>query len=69
MDIYALALYRSTLCPCGCGFPVAETTSHEETGPQFEVSRVRCRARDALLLAQAFRADRPGALLWHVERR
>jgi hypothetical protein len=52
-DILALAVYRSRRCPCGCGYLEADTTSHEETGPRFAASRTTCRARLALLEAQA----------------
>ena len=65
--MYALKLYRSWLCP-RCGRLLEECTSNHETGPEFRVSRVRCRATDALLAEQeaAQNIDRPQALLWAV---
>jgi len=51
-DQLALVEYRSTLCPCGCGFPVAETTSHEEAGPSFAAKQIPCRARQTLIEQQ-----------------
>lgn len=69
-EVLAWALYRRSLCPCGCGHPARETTSHEETGPQYKATRIRCRARDVLQLAQDELRDveRPEALLWQVQR-
>ncbi len=66
--VQALALYRSWQCPLHNG-PLSECTSNEETGPEFTVSRVRCRAKDALLAeqAEAKNTDRPGAVLWSVK--
>lgn len=73
-EILALALYRSRLCPCGCGYLFADTTSHEETGPAFVASRTVCRARMALLEAQRGADDgKPNpnapARLWRVDQR
>ncbi len=70
----ALAHYRSSKCPCGCGHSMADTTSQEEGGPQFVASRVTCRARLALLEAQRGAAEDSGtdnapARLWQVEKR
>lgn len=66
----ALAMYRRSLCPCGCGHPVRETTAHENSGPHYRAERIRCRARDALQMAQDELRDveRPEALLWQVHR-
>ena len=51
-EVLALAEYRASLCPCGCGFPAADTTAPEATGPVFVVGRSTCNARLALLEAQ-----------------
>ncbi|MFF0823066.1 hypothetical protein ACFYUR_22115 [Micromonospora haikouensis] len=71
-EVIALAYYRRTeLCPCGCGHRYADTTSPEETGPQFVASRVVCRARLALLEAQRAAETQDivgGARLWHVRK-
>lgn len=66
-EILALALFRKSLCPLHGG-PLAECTSHEDTGPQFTVGKKRCRAHDAVLEAQdgLKNTPRPGALLWSV---
>lgn len=45
----ALVVYRASLCPCGCGWPRADTTSQEGSGPDFTASRVICRARLAMI--------------------
>jgi hypothetical protein len=51
------------LCP-KCGMPLEVCTSHADTGPQFGVRVVRCRATDARLAEMAGRKpDRPEALL------
>lgn len=70
-EVLALALFRAELCPCGCGQRYVDTTSPEETGPQFTASRVVCRARLALLEAQKAAATDDiigGARLWHVRK-
>lgn len=68
-EILALALYRTWLCP-KCGGLLEDCTSHEDTGPEFRVRRVRCRATDDLLAEQAgSNIDRPEAVLWSVEAR
>ena len=55
----ALADYRqSLLCPCGCGYLAADTTSRWETGPEFDATHTTCRARAALVEAQKADADR-----------
>jgi hypothetical protein len=66
----ALGEYRAGLCPCGCGHPMRDTISSEATGPAFHVPPpARCRARDALVQAQAvFKNPRPEAVLWHVRK-
>ncbi|MFC3504802.1 hypothetical protein ACFOOK_28075 [Micromonospora krabiensis] len=68
----ALVGYRASLCPCGCGHPAEQTQAHESDGRTFVVPPpVRCRARTALVQAQAQYEDtpQPEALLWSVERR
>lgn len=67
--MFALVLYRSWLCPLHGG-PLADCTSHDDTGPEFTVSRIRCRAEDARLAAQdeAKNTDRPAAVLWSVSK-
>jgi hypothetical protein len=71
-EVLALALYRASLCPCGCGHQVADTTSHEETGPAFAASRTACRARLAQLEAErAADGGKPSpnaaARLWTIQ--
>lgn len=65
----ALSEYRASRCPCGCGHAARDTLSSEETGPTFTAKMSgRCRARDALLMAQGmFKNPRPEAMLWHTE--
>jgi hypothetical protein len=57
----AWAEYEASLCPCGCGFLKAETTSSHDTGPEFDVSTTTCRARASLLEAKRAVADGKGA--------
>jgi hypothetical protein len=67
----ALAEFRATRCPCGCGHNVAETTAKEGTY-RWKVRRVRCLARDAMVAAQQQASgkpeDRPDARLWWTEK-
>ncbi|MEV4197010.1 hypothetical protein [Micromonospora globbae] len=67
----AWAQYKAEFCPCGCGQRWADTTSHEEGGPQFVAERTVCRARLALLEAQKA-AETPEligqARLWTVRK-
>jgi hypothetical protein len=75
-EMHALTVFRATLlCPCGCGFLLADTTSHEETGPRFQVSRTLCRARKELIEQQTAHARSfdqnapdpiPTARLWSI---
>jgi hypothetical protein len=69
-EMFALALYRSWLCPL-CGGPIDECTSNYETGVQYEVRKKRCRATDERLAAQETdgKVDRPGAVLVSVTKR
>lgn len=73
-EILALAIHRAEMCPCGCGHKAADTTSHEETGPKFQASRVACRARMALIDARRAANSDPKnpspyaeARLWRTE--
>jgi hypothetical protein len=74
-ELLALALYRTWLCPCGCGFLAEDTFSHEETGPTFTASHQACRAALALIEAKraATNPDQPnpnaGARVWHLTMR
>jgi hypothetical protein len=73
-ELLALAMYRSWLCPCGCGHLSEDSLSHEETGPAFVASRIVCRARLSILEAQRdVDGDKPNpnapARLWIVEKR
>lgn len=51
-EMLALGLYRSWLCPCGCGHLSEDTFSHEAIGPDFSAFRKMCRARRAMKEAQ-----------------
>lgn len=52
-EIQALAMYRSWLCPKGCGHLLTETLTHPDHGPEFVArSAGTCRACAALLEAQ-----------------
>jgi hypothetical protein len=65
----ALAVYRQSLCPGGCGQPVAESTAHWEVGPAYEAKSTTCRACSELHEAQRGKAERtsdPSAVLWHL---
>lgn len=66
----ALGEYRASRCPCGCGEPARETLSNEDSGPAYHVPPpLRCRARDALSIAQASNKNpRPEALLYRVAK-
>ena len=65
----ALAEYRASFCPCGCGYPAADTTSNWETGPEFDATHTTCRARAALVEAQNAATDRKkdtSAWFWSI---
>lgn len=51
-EALALAEYRASLCPGGCGFGVDETTTHEDHGPEFTATKTTCRACASRLEAQ-----------------
>lgn len=71
-EVLALALYRSWLCPDGCGYLAKDTFSHEETGPVFTADHQACRA--TLALVEQMRAGDTGkpnpnarARVWRVQ--
>jgi hypothetical protein len=66
----ALAEYRATRCPCGCGQDARESLDPETEG-KWVVSNVRCEARTALSIARKpyEESPQPEALLFHAERR
>lgn len=70
-ELLALAEYRASLCPCGCGYPVAETTAHWTVGPEYDATKVTCRARAALNEAKRGAAERDksdaDAWLWAIQ--
>lgn len=65
-ELLAYLEYEASLCPCGCGHLYEDTTSHWETGPEFETTMTSCRARVALLEAQRAKAasEYGPALIW-----
>lgn len=69
--LLALAEYRATRCPCGCGHNAADTTAKEGTY-RWRARRVRCMARDAMVAAQQQASskpeDRAEARLWWTEK-
>lgn len=69
-EALALAAYRASLCPSGCGQPVGESTSHYEDGPEYHAKATTCRACAALAEAQRAEAEHADgtARLWHVTR-
>jgi hypothetical protein len=69
-EVLALALYRATRCPCGCGNDVRETTASRGTYT-WRPRKLRCLARDALAIAQeehSKKTTHPEAVLWRVEK-
>lgn len=74
-ELAALALYRSWLCPCGCGYLAKDTTSHEQGGPSFVARHAAtCRARiaeiDARSAAEDGRKPSPytSARIWSITK-
>jgi hypothetical protein len=68
-EVLALAEYRASLCPCGCGYLTSDTTSRWETGPEFDATHTTCRARAALVEAQNAEAERKrdtSAWFWSI---
>ena len=69
--VLALAEYRASRCPLGCGHNVNDTTGMEVPG-RWKVKRVRCHACAAELAAQQAAPskpeDYPGARIWWSER-
>lgn len=74
-EALALALYRASLCPHGCGQLVSDSTTDEDDGPEFVAHRTTCRACAELIDARAVVADgkapspHTNARLWHIEMR
>lgn len=72
-EALALTDFRASLCPGGCGQPVAESTSHWETGPQYEAKSTTCRACAELGEAQRGKNDAnpdgAAARLWRITKR
>lgn len=70
-EALALAMYRASLCPGGCGQPLTESTSHYTVGPEYDAEGTTCRAcasRDEAQRAEADRNPNATARLWHVTR-
>jgi hypothetical protein len=68
-EALALTLYRSTLCPGGCGQPLDESTAHYEVGPEYEAKSTTCRAcaeRHESQRAKAERSPNGEGRLWYV---
>lgn len=67
----ALAEYRASLCPCGCGHLLTDTTASEEDVSFTVPVPNACLARMKLTEAQRKWADHPyrEALLWHAVKR
>lgn len=67
----ALATYRASRCPCGCGHNVADTTG-KEIPRQWKARAVRCHARAAMTVAQRNAPNEPEripeARLWWTEK-
>jgi hypothetical protein len=55
-EVLALAEYRGSLCPNGCGQPLDESTARFDVGPEYDTSSTVCRACAAVDLAK--RVDR-----------
>lgn len=73
-ELLALAEFRASLCPCGCGLPGEDTTAPEVTGPRWLIQQDTCQARIALLEAQRGATEDRGtanapARLWSIEMR
>jgi hypothetical protein len=70
-EMLALAEFRGSLCPGGCGHPVDETTAHHEKGPQYEAHSTTCRACAERREAQDGKAESnpdASAQLWFVTK-
>lgn len=73
----ALAEYRASLCPNGCGQLLDESTSRYDVGPQYDANRTTCRACAAVAEAKrgAAEADKrsgsngySAAQVWRIEK-
>lgn len=70
-EALALTEYMASLCPCGCGHLVAETTSRWEVGPEFDATHITCRARAAQIEAIDAAHERKTdtrAWLWTIQK-
>jgi hypothetical protein len=69
--VLALAEYRASRCPCGCGHNSADTLGEEVPG-RWRVKRVRCHARAAMIIAQEAAPNepkyQPAARIWWTEK-
>ena len=62
--VLALQQLEDEACPCGCGQPMEESCS--ESGPEYRVERVTCRARAVLDQAREDDRDEPGLMHYVV---
>lgn len=71
-EIVALAEFRASLCPAGCGQPLDESTAHYTSGPEYDTGSTACRACAALAEHQRADADKATkdtpSRLYHVIR-
>ncbi len=76
-EMLALAEYRASLCPNGCGQLLEESTSRYDVGPAYEAKRTTCRACVAVTEAKRGDAEaekRTGgqgysaARVWRIEK-
>lgn len=71
-EALALVEHRVSLCPCGCGYPYVESTSHWEEGPEFDATKTSCRARAAQIEAQSAAVEAgkgvPGTWIWSISK-
>jgi hypothetical protein len=72
-ELLALAHYRGSLCPNGCGQPLEESTAHYEVGPEYDATKTTCRACAALAEARrgaaeadGGKADRSASRIWRI---
>jgi hypothetical protein len=72
-EALALAVWRDSFCPCGCGNKRDQTLVPEEQGPEWSVHETACTARFALLEKQnavpESRQKYLAASLWNVQPR
>jgi hypothetical protein len=67
-EVLALAEHEARLCPGGCGHLLDDTTTPEDTGPEFNAKVVTCRACADRLAVQRSKENDPdaGARIWSV---